>query len=290
MADDEKPSLVLPPEHPNSLYYYVSWVKRSWTLGTVSALLFALNMSIIIYFAVIGQYHLYMYTYWNFLLITVLLGCILIGLIVQGWFEVTVALVLAPMVMGSVMLVVIIIAIVVTIDDRIYWADTVCAGGTLTFALLRLADWVLHGLPPVEVFLLMLFDYKIYMRMVLFHLLRSRHWAHGLLYSIFFLLSPSPLMLLYSCIQDISRRYPTSLSNVQFTFLAIALCLGIMAIWYLALLVHVDDRRVLVPFYTRSALGRARQKRQASRSKKVESVSTEIDLSPKQVVCFVNAV
>jgi hypothetical protein len=161
--------------------------------------------------------------------------------------------------MGSVVLVVIIIAIVVTIDDRIYWADTVCGGGTLTFAKVRLGDWVLHGLPVVEVFLLMLFDYKVYMRAVLYHLLRSRSWKYGLAYSVFFHFAPSLPMLLYACIQDIGKRYPTSLSNAAFVFIAIALCLCTMGTWFVSLLVHVDEQRTMVVFYSAIALARARQ-------------------------------
>jgi hypothetical protein len=52
---------VLPPEHENSLYYYLSWIQRAWTLGSVSALMFVLNVVVIVYLAAIGQYHLYMY-------------------------------------------------------------------------------------------------------------------------------------------------------------------------------------------------------------------------------------
>jgi hypothetical protein len=43
------------------LYYYLSWIQRSWTLGSVAALLFTLNVTIAVYLAVLGQYHLYMY-------------------------------------------------------------------------------------------------------------------------------------------------------------------------------------------------------------------------------------
>ena len=251
-------TLVLPPAHPKTILRYLQWLKRPRLLGASMLTMLLINLAIIIALAVLDNIHMLMYTYWNFFMVTAFLFLSLIGLWTQGWFEVSVALVLWPLVFGSVWLVAVIITIVVIINPDVYVNATICGSGKLSFDTVRVADWVLHGLPIVEVFLLMLFDYKIYLRTLIFHLLRSRGIVAGSTYLAYCEWGPIFPLGLYALITNPSKHYPTGLATWAQILIVIAVDMGVMTTWLLALLVRVDDVRKMVPFYGAAELSRAR--------------------------------
>ena len=105
-------------------------------------------------------YHMDYYTYWNFILITVL--CIDIAVLgfFEGWSFAVSLMILLPLVFGSVILVVVLIFIVVAIDDTVYITGTAADPNIIkplfNFKEIRTGDWVMHGLPIAELTILLL--------------------------------------------------------------------------------------------------------------------------------------
>ena len=230
------------------------WITRQWVLFAFCVLALLANLAVIAVLAVSNHYNMYMYTYSNFLLVTVLLAAVAIGLLTQGLFEAAVAMVYAPIASGSALLVVFIVTIVIINNPEIYLGDTVCDGGTLTFDKVRAMDWILHGWPVLEVCLLHLLGYSVYVRVIMHHFNRSRVWWKALLYAFYFFVCPLIPLGIYSLAENPAKQYPTSIPAVLRVLIALGLNFAIQLVSYIILIARVDGPRNIVQFYSDAQL------------------------------------
>lgn len=152
-------------EANRSLFSCLPWIKRHWGLPIVASLLFVVNVALIITMAVMHAFRMDMYTYWNFILITIFCLGIAITYPIEGYVSAIFTMGYAPIVFGSTILVNLIILIVIAIDDDIY-EESVQKHG---FSAIRTGDWIVHGVPLLECLILLLFGYQDYFSTLLFH-------------------------------------------------------------------------------------------------------------------------
>lgn len=237
----------------HSLYHAVPWLPRQYGLPAVSGLLALINVAAIIWMAVSNLYHLDYYTYWNFTIVTVFLLGTAILYPFGGWPSALFTLVWGPLTFGSTALVVLIILIVVAIDERVYIVDTAADPSSLDpqydFSQIRTGDWIIHGLPWLEVLVVLLFDYQLYFRALIYHWERSGHWRRRWLYWLWFAVAPLVPMLIYVTIFDVRKKYTDKVSRLAGVFIAIGLDLVVMGVYALSLRTSEPNGVVLPDFY-----------------------------------------
>ncbi len=240
-------------EHPRSLHRKLPWIPRRASLIGVAALFSVINLAIIITLAVMGIYHMDFYTYWNFILITLL--CIGVAALApfQGWPFSLFLMIALPLVFGSVILVVILILIVIAIDDTVYitgtTADPNAVNPEWNFREIRTGDWIIHGLPLAELAILLLFDLQLIYRALLFHWERSDHWSRRWWIWVWNYVSPLILLILYSIIFDPREKYTDKLSRAAGLGIAIGLNFIIQTLFAFSVRMAQDDVWILPMFY-----------------------------------------
>lgn len=241
--------LVLPLAHPKSLNLVLRHLKKRYVLFLYSFAALVLHIAVVAYFADTDHYNFEMYTYWNFLLSLVLLGLEMLGTVFEGYFEGVVALILAPMTIGSAMLVPLIVSLVIFLDPAVYLNGTICAGGSMPMNKVRTGDWILHGGPILSCFFLLLFGYVYTLRAVLFHFNRSRHWFWSLLYALYFIFCPAIPMGLYAAIYDVAKHYPVPWPTWLFVLVCFVIDIVTQGLFYVALNMNTNETHVMVHFY-----------------------------------------
>lgn len=225
-------------EARRSLYSTVPWVPRQYGLPITTGIFFVINLVAIIWLAVESLYHMDYYTYWNFLIVTIWLGGLTLLYPFQGWPAAIFTLVWTPVTLGSTALVVLIILVVVAVDDTVYITDTAADPDAVnpkyTFSEIRTGDWVIHGLPLIEVLVVMLFDFQLYFRALVYHWERSDHWWRRWWYWVWFYVAPLTFMLLYMLIFDPREKYTDELSLLAGVAIAAGLNLLVMTVYALS--------------------------------------------------------
>jgi hypothetical protein len=222
--------------HPNSLLHHVLRLMPRCndyrtSLSLITLLMIINRAAIIIALVVMGSYNFAHFTYISFLISAIGLCLIWLGLWMEGWLEAAVALVYIPMMFGAVMHVVIIITVVVALDPTVYIHGTICGSGSMTFNLVRTGDWILHGLPVLELFVLLVFDYKTYVGKTLTLFLDSVPWQWGLCYLSYFWASPLIPIGCYTLAHSPNKQYPNPMSHAEQTMFLLILNTIIQAYW-----------------------------------------------------------
>jgi hypothetical protein len=278
--------LVMPEAHASSINNVLKYVRKRFFLFFVAFAFTAMNAAIIAVFADHDHYNFSQYTYWNFLEVVVLCVGIMIGLVVQGYVEGLFALIYAPVAIGSALLVPLIVSLVIFLDPDVYLNGTICAGGSMPMNYVRTGDWILHGLPPLQVLVLLLCGYLYYERTILFHFNRSRHWFWAFLYAVFFIFCPAIPMGIYAAFNNIAKQYPVPWKSWQIVLASLAMDIVVMVTMYIIFVQNTDEQRVLIQFYSRESL---RPKKTASaaassRGRPVVSPSPSRKLFPQNFV------
>jgi hypothetical protein len=248
------PKLVLPPSHPYSINTVFKHIKKRYMLFLTAFSWLVVNILIIILFANHDHYNLSMYTYWNFLAATLLHVLVMVGEVCEGYVEGIIALLYAPMAIGSIMLVPLIVSLVIFLDASTYLNGTVCAGGLMSMNKVRTGDWILHGMPVLEVGMLLFFGYLYYWRTVLFHFNRSRHFIWSLLHIVYFVFCPAIPMGIYAAFNNIAKKYPVPWHTWQLVLACLAIDVVVMTLIYIGLVMNTNETHVLIQFYpTRSS-------------------------------------
>ena len=240
-------------EHRKALSKNVPWVPRHLVLPVAAALMFILNIVTIVVLAVNGLYHLDFYTYWNFIIVTILHGGIAVFYPLEGWPSSIFTLVWAPIAYGSVALVVFIIFIVIAIDDRVYVSGTVADATAVNplynFKQIRTGDWYIHGVPLLQVLILLLFGYQIYWSALIYHWERSEHWLRRIWYWVYFYVAPLVPMVIYMLIFNPEDKYTDKLTRAEGFGIAVGLDIVIMTTLLIALRTTSSRPVVLPEFY-----------------------------------------
>ena len=237
-----------------SLYNKLPWVPRDYALPLVTGVFSLINLVAIIWLAVLSLYHVDYYTYWNFAIVTVWLVGITTLYPFEGWPSSLFTLVWTPIALGSTALVVIIILIVVAIDDRVYVSGTAADPDTITtpewtFSQIRTGDWIIHGLPLLEVLVVMLFDFQLYFRALIYHWERSDNWWRRWWYWLWFYVAPLLPLLIYTIIFDPREKYTDRLSLLAGVAIAFGVNLVVMTVYALSVRTS-EPRGVVMPdFY-----------------------------------------
>ena len=218
----------------------IPWIPRRYALPGIAGIMFLINVGLIIAMLVLHAIHMDYYTYWNFTLITVFLGAFALTYPFQGWPPAILVMGMTPIVIGSTSLVTLIIWLVVAIDDRVYTSGTMAdpdltTKPTHTFSQIRTADWIVHGLPLLEILILHLFDLQIYFRGLLHEWEQSDQWWRRAWYWIWFYVSPLILLTIYMCFFDVRKKYTDELSLLAGVAIAVGLDLIVMTIYMLSL-------------------------------------------------------
>lgn len=240
-------------QSPQSLYRTVPWLPRRIAQPLVAGLFFVLNVGLIIAMAVVNMFHVDYYTYWNFLLVTVWLLGIAALFPIGGWLSALWTQWFTPMVLGSVTLVPLLIWIVVAIDDRVYIAGTAADPDTLspdyTFSQIRTGDWIVHGLPLLEVLVVFLFDFQIYLRGIVYHWERSANWWRRWWYWAWVYVAPLLPMGLYMAIFDPRKKYTDAISLAAGVGIAVGLDVLVQTIFLLSVRIREEHSVELPNFY-----------------------------------------
>lgn len=226
-------------EDSKSLRRLVPWLPRHVALPAVSAVFLVVNLVIIVVASAKGYYHLDYYTYWNFAIVTIYhLGNLTLYPL-EGWPIAMFTAIWGPITRGSTANVMLIILTVIGIDDRVYIAGT-AADATLavplfSFRVIRTADWIIHGLPVLEVMVVDLFDYQIYCRGLVYHWERSAPWRRRIGYWAYFYVSPLIPMIIYMSIFDPRKKYTNKLSRAAGFGIAAGINFVVMTVYLLSL-------------------------------------------------------
>jgi len=218
-------------EANHSLFSCIPWIPRHWGLPIFSLLFFVIDVGLIIAMAVLHAFHIDYYTYWNFILITILCAGIAVTYPFEGYVSALFTMIYAPIVFGSTILVNLIILIVIAIDDDIY-EDGVDKYGIST---IRTGDWIVHGLPLIQCLVLLLFGYQDYFSALLYHWERSEHWTRRWWYWVWFYIAPLCPTILYMLIFDVTQKYTNELSAWAAFGILIGLDIIVMTVYALGL-------------------------------------------------------
>lgn len=238
---------------PNSFYDLVPWVPRRLALPTLAGVLFVINMGVTIAMLALAVFGIDHFTYWDWLLVTVWLLGITLLFPVQGWPITLWAQWVTPLVVGSTALTTLLIWVIIAIDDRVYVGGTAAdpAAHTVkyTFSQIRTADWIVHGLPLLEVLLVYLFDFQLYFRAIIFHWERSAAWTARWWYWLWVYVGPLLLLLLYMAVFDPREKYTKKLTLAQGFGIAVALDLLVMTLFTLSVRLHEHTSVLIGDFY-----------------------------------------
>lgn len=240
-------------EHPNSLRHKVPWFPRRQALVGIASIFLVTNLAIIIVLSAMSLYTMDKYTFWNFILITVLCAIVAAGGIVQGWLF-TIALgIFLPLVFGSVILVVLLILIIIAIDETNYITNTAADPNAVnpkySFREVRTGDWIMHGLPVAELVILLLFDLQMVYRAIIFHWERSDDWSRRWWIWVWNYVSPLILIIVYSIIFDSREKYTDKLSRAAGIGITIGLDLVVMTVFFVAVRLDQNDEWTLPMVY-----------------------------------------
>jgi hypothetical protein len=240
-------------KHLRGLPTVVPWVPRKWALPAIGAIFFAVNLALLVVMISTGTIHFDYYTYWNFVLATIFVGAVAFAPFLWPWLNASFIGIYAPVVINSVVTVVFIILIIIAIDDRVYIANTPADPSTphpkYTFSQVRTADWIIHGLPLLEVFVVMLFDFQIELRGLIYHWENSDHWARRWFYWVWFFVAPIALLTIYSAIFDPTKKYTDKIGFFPGLMMAWGISFVIQLLWALSIRMDESDLVCMPNFY-----------------------------------------
>ena len=237
------------PVHPSSVINYFQPNSR-WTLKLITLLILLFHTAVGIALIVTGNYHLSMFTYWQYTLLEVFYICALVGFFVEGIFLSFLVLFIVPIVFSMTFMVYILIIILIAIDGGIF-----ASHGTTDIGMVHLGDQLIHTFPLLGLFIMLVFDFKIIIRATFYHFTRSRPWWHVAIYMVYFLFSPMLLFGIYSAVFNPLEQYTDEISLGVMWGIGIALDIVFGFFWFLAFIQQPQADLVVYNFY-RSAMYR----------------------------------
>lgn len=175
-----------------------------------ASLSFTLQVVITILLCIWHQYHMNMYTFWSFTLLTAFYAALIAALLFEHLVLTLTILFALPLILGNVVFVAIAIIIIIANDADAYIDGSKCdvPPGKRTIEHLHTGDWVIHGGPVFGVMLLLLCGLEFFSQRVIVHQLRLWNAAYQWLYWLYWMLSPLAVMTLYQLIFDVDKLYP----------------------------------------------------------------------------------
>jgi hypothetical protein len=195
-------------------------------------------MSVVVLFqvAVVGymlsqqRFHLYMFTYWNYCLVTLVWILVWCSLVWERWWLYFTALLAFPLTLGTTFVVNVTIVLVIQLNSRVFVAAGMGTGqdAQTALSLLHTGDWIFHDLPFIETLVLLAAGWTLYMRSVLapeLMALYNVNWRAT--YQAYFVFVPLLPLAIYSACFDISVQYPTGIP----TWVLWICLVGVNALW-----------------------------------------------------------
>lgn len=200
-------------------------------LRVFTALLLAWQVGTTIFLAVEHEYHLNMYTYWSYTILTAFYAALFVATLIEHVALTWTMLVALPLVLGNVVFVAVAILVIIANDAEAYRDRSECdtPPGKLTLEMLRTGDWIIHGGPVFGVLLLMIVGLEFFAQHTLVRQLRRWNAAGHWLYWLYWMAAPIVLVSIYQLIFDVGKLYPTHFTAVQRTLLLAA----IIVVWQL---------------------------------------------------------
>jgi hypothetical protein len=197
-------------------------------LRIVVTLLLIWRVALTIYLAVIGRYHLSMYTYWSQTMLVAFYVLLELSLFIERGLLTFTTLFAFPILLGSTFIVAVSIIIIIQQNSTIFFVADSSAWTQDALSLLHTGDWILHSLPLVEILFILALGWAMYARAIIASELASiRKSEWKAIYVLYWILAPLVPLLIYSCIFDIATVYPTGIPTY-----VLWLCLvGIDILW-----------------------------------------------------------
>lgn len=241
----------LPPPHPQSAMRWFRWIKTRWNIAIQALFWEAVFVTVGVLLWTHGHYNWRMFTEWQWTwFIVAYFPCVFLGEVFGGPLQSFTALVLDPLAINTSRMVAIIITLIIATSPIVYVTGTTCMGGTTDIGLVRLFDWVLHGLTILAVYSLHAAGYNQEVKFQVSLMVRALHWAWTVLFSAWVLFSTVLVMLIYMLVENPIKRYHPDLRLWQLVLIGIAAQLFLAGTWLLDLL--SDSARFVgtLPFYS----------------------------------------
>lgn len=186
-------------------------------LKLLVTLAFGWHIAVLIFSISAGRFHVDMFTYWNYVIVTFAWLWLFLALWMERWWLTLFALLMFPLVLGTTWVVNVTIVMVIQINSAVF-SDAICQNVTgdadTAVSLIHTGDWILHDLPFMMGLILLGAGLNMYMRAVLgpeLNGLYNANWRWA--YQAYFVLVPLVPLGLYSLIFDISVHYPTGMET-----------------------------------------------------------------------------
>jgi hypothetical protein len=191
----------------------------------------AWQVAITILLAVIGQYHMNMYTYWSYTIQTAFYALLFVALFYQRTLFTLTVMVVLPFVLGNVVFVAVAIVVIIANNAQAYIDGTVCdvPPGKTTIEHLHTGDWEIHGGTVFRLFVVLLCGLEYFSQRIIVRQLVLWRAPTRWLFFFYWMVGPILLITIYQLCFDVDKLYPTSFNLVQRTFILA----GITLVWQL---------------------------------------------------------
>lgn len=164
------------------------------------------------------------FTYINYTLDTLAYGALVLAMWKLPAYKFYVLFVL-PLIYGTTIFVFLAIVVIVQMNDGVFLKTTVYNAGTRAVGAVHTGDWLIHYLPLVEIFVILLLLNRT--AKPIFQRFYSALSTRGkVLYTSYFLLCSAFVLLLYMLSINFQKNYPTGLATG--VVLAVTLVVGVV--------------------------------------------------------------
>lgn len=245
----------LPPPHPKSASRWLGWIKARWNIAVQALFWEAVFVTVGVLLWTHGHYNWKMFTEWQWTYFIVLyFPCVFIGEVIGGPIQSFTALVLDPLSINTSRMVAIIITLIIATSPIVYVSNTTCVGGPTSIGLVRLFDWVLHGLTILAVYSLHASGYNAEVKFQVTLMVRALHWIWTAVFSAWVLSSTILVMSVYMLVENPIHRYHPDLKLWQLVLIGVAAQLFLAGTWLLDLFSDTSRFVGTLPFYSEKQL------------------------------------
>lgn len=226
-------------EHTNRVAPGIRYRGGVWTPYTIrlrSSLLaklvvlaaLAVQLAAVIFLAVHGAYNMTMYTYWSYTLLTAFYVVLLVALFWRHRVLSAVLMFGLPLVLANAVFVAAAIIVIIANSAEALRRDTELdtPPGKITLEQLHTGDWMIHGAPVFGLTLVLLAGVYMFTRELLRRQMHAWSWLGHYLYALWWYGAPLALIGIYWASHDIDKKYPTSFTAAQRTFILLGISLG----------------------------------------------------------------
>lgn len=217
------------------------WTPFTWRftgeaiLRGIVILVLVYQVTLTILLAVNDAYHLDMYTLWAFTGYTIAAALLVTALFIESWMLTLMVLFALPLIAGTIVLVAALIIIIIARDATIYIDGSVCEmppdDDAYSIEVLHTGDWLEHGVVVFNWLVVLLAGYE-YFHYIVVRSLKSWNPVWQWLYFIYWMNIPLVPVVIYQAIFDAQKIYKTSFSQVELTFITLAIVwLWMLALW-----------------------------------------------------------